>query len=225
MQAIIDLYANWIKDKRFPCVAAKAAVAREQIQYLVADNMACPKDDVAILDFLYNFIDLYRAAKIFYHSAVVIFKGPVNNSEEGFDSLLWQRLQALSDMDAINFGYDKRVSSSPSSPNFSLSFKEEAMYVIGLHPLSNRLARQFTYPVLVFNPHAQFEALRKTLKYEAMKKLVRKRDVAYSGSVNPMLEDFGKHSEAFQYSGRNYDGDWQCPLKINHTIDEHHSAT
>ena len=83
---------------------------------------------------------------------------------------------------------------------------------------------QFKYPALVFNPHAQFEKLRSTAKYEVMKNTVRKRDIALSGSVNPMLQDFGESSEVYQYSGRKYDADWQCPLKITHAEVKHNPS-
>jgi FPC/CPF motif-containing protein YcgG len=45
-----------------------------------------------------------------------------------------------------------------------------------------------------------------------MKKVVRRRDELYSGSVNPMLKDFGEAPEVFQYSGKQYDSTWKCPL-------------
>ena len=170
------------------------------------------------------FVDEYRKSKMFYHSAAIIFKAPDFSSEEMYDALMWQRLQALADLDAENYSYDKRVDADPSSAKFSFSIKEEAFYIIGLHANSSRQARQFRYPTLVFNPHSQFEQLRKTARYEPMKNVVRKRDVAYSGSVNPMLEDFGKFSEAYQYSGRLYDDTWQCPLKINHAATENNST-
>jgi FPC/CPF motif-containing protein YcgG len=221
---IINEYLAYLKAKQFPCIGAKATLAREQIKCLAADNMACPKDDNAILKFLYAFTDDYRRANNFYHSAAIIFKGPVLLEEKMFDELLWQRLQALANLDAENYGYDKRVDSNPSSVNFSFSLKEEAFYIIGLHAASTRRARQFRYPTLVFNPHAQFEYLRQTKKYEPMKNIIRKRDVAYSGSVNPMVEDFGKSSEVYQYSGQQYDDSWQCPLKINHAAIKHNPS-
>ena len=141
-----------------------------------------------------------------------------------FDTLLWQRLQALEILDAENYKYDNRVEANPASAKFSFSIKEEAFYVIGLHSKSSRQARRFIHPTLVFNPHAQFEQLRASLKYEAMKNTVRKRDIAFSGSVNPMLQDFGESSEVFQYSGRNYDDKWKCPLKITHATKHNPSA-
>jgi FPC/CPF motif-containing protein YcgG len=219
---IIDAYRSFLSNKSFPCIAARASVAASHVRCLVAGSMACPKDDAAILNFLYQFVDDYRHSKELFHSAAVIFKAPQPTNEEQFDSLMWQRLQALADLDAANFRYDPRVEAAPDSARFSFSLKEESFFVLGLHPGSSRLSRQFGYPALAFNPHAEFEKLRDAHHYEQMKNVVRKRDLAYSGSVNPMLDDFGETSEVYQYSGRKYSEDWQCPLQINHATTKHH---
>jgi len=211
----IEEFQNFLSNENFPCVAARAALNKEQIKYHVAGHMACPKDDRYILKFLYDFIDEYREAKTQFHSAVVIFKDPVYLTEETFDKLLWMRLQFLANIDSKLYNYDKRVDLNPASPNFSYSLKEEAFFVIGLNPASSRKARQFKYPAMVFNPHSQFEELRSLNRYEKMKNIVRKRDVELSGTVNPMLEDFGNSSEVYQYSGIKYDNSWKCPLRIN----------
>ena len=213
---IIEAYFNFLNCKDFPCIGAKAALAHGQMHCMVAGHMACPNDDGAILKFLYHFIDDCRNSTDPYHSAAVIFKQPVVLNEKMFDALLWQRLQALSDMDAKEYPYDKRVDADVASSNFSFSLKEEALFILGLNPASERSSRKFAYPVVVFNPHAQFEKLRAAGRYETMKETVRKRDVIFSGSVNPMLDDFGNSSEVYQYSGMQYDEEWQCPLKINH---------
>lgn len=186
------------------------------MQLFVAGHLACPKDDRAILDFIYQFIDQYRKAENHFHTACVIFPETYGISEEVFDQLLWQRLQALSDLDALEYPYDNRVDSNPSSPNFSFSLKQEAFFIIGLSPVSSRDARRFKYPAIVFNPHAQFEELRSLKRYDKMKNIVRKRDVALSGSINPMLQDFGDDSEVYQYSGMRYNKNWECPYKYNH---------
>jgi FPC/CPF motif-containing protein YcgG len=215
-QLITREYLDYIENKEFPCVAAKAAAAKQQVHCMVATHMACPKDDHEILQFIYSFVDEYRQSGELYHSAAIIFQQPTYLKEAYFEELFWQRLQSISDMDARNFGYDKRVDIDPSSPNFSFSLKQEAFFIIGLHPESSRVTRQFKYPTLVFNPHLQFEQLRETSKYSNLKHVVRKRDVAYSGSINPMLTDFGDASEVFQYSGVSYNSEWKCPLKIRH---------
>lgn len=215
-QNLIADFKNFIENKSFPCVAARAALANNQINCMVAGHMACPKDDMEILNFIYSFVDKYRKSDEPFQSAAILFNAPEIFSEQEFDQLMWQRLQALSNLDAGNYGYDKRVAANPQSPDFSFSLKEEAFFIIGLHPASSRPTRQFQYPALVFNPHAQFETLRKKEQYGKMKSIIRKRDIAYSGSVNPMLEDFGTASEVYQYSGKKYDHQWICPLKLQH---------
>jgi len=203
----------FIKDKLFPCVGAKAALARGHISCMVANHMACPEDDPAILQFIYQFIGAYRQSGDLFHSAAVIFKEPVCVAENVFDRLLWQRLQSLADADRENYAYDSRVSADPCSSEFSFSLGEEAFFVIGMHPSSGREARAFSRPAIIFNPHNQFEKLKESEQFEKMKAVVRKRDLLFSGSVNPMLDDYGKRSEARQYSGRQYNNQWQCPLK------------
>ena len=209
---IIEAYKAFIGNRVFPCIAARAAVASQHIQCMVANTMASPKEDQAILQFLCHFIDNYRTTITNFHSAAIIFKNPKDCNDQEFDRLLWQRLQALSDLDAENYEYDHRVNSDPASAEFSFSLKGEAFFILGLSPGASRLSRQFKYPTLAFNPHQEFEKLRATHHYEPMKEVVRKRDIAYSGSINPMLKDFGEASEATQYSGRYNSRDWQCPF-------------
>ncbi len=211
-ELIIKEYSEYLRKKDFPCVAAKAALSRNHIQCMVVSHMACPADDKTILQYLYGFVDRYRASEESYHSAAVIFKEPVEINEILFDTLLWQRLNSLASLDKQNYTHDLRVDSDPNSPRYSFSLKEEAFFILGLHPGSSRRSRQFKYPALVFNPHAEFEKLRTSHRYTRMKEVVRKRDVEFSGSVNPMLADFGEASEVYQYSGIRYNTEWTCPL-------------
>lgn len=205
-------FENFVKSKNFPCVAAITALKRDQIRTYVAGNMACPQDDQGILKFIYEFIDIYRESDADFFSAAVIFRSPDINEERVFEQLLWQRLQALAILDARNFDYDNRVNANPSSPEFSFSLKKEAFFIVGMNPASSRPSRKFKYPVLIFNPHEQFTKLRKLNRYDKMKNIIRQRDMVYSGSVNPMLDDFAEVSEATQYSGAQHDSMWKCPL-------------
>lgn len=215
-QAEIREYFEFINQKNFPCVAAKTALSWQQINCLVVDHLACPKDDAAILEFLYAFVDTYRSSEKLYHSAAIIFRGPTAPNEALFEELFWQRMQSLANLDAQRYGYDKRVVADPASPEFSFSLKEEAFFVVGLHPASPRAARQFRYPTLVFNAHAQFEQIRGNGRYDTLRDTIRTRDVAYSGSVNPMLQNFGTASEVYQYTGKVYDNAWKCPFLSPH---------
>ncbi|HTF16598.1 MAG TPA: guanitoxin biosynthesis heme-dependent pre-guanitoxin N-hydroxylase GntA [Chryseolinea sp.] len=216
---------HFIADSDYPCIGAKAAMAKQHLPCFVGTDIRCPHDDASIATFLFEFVDRFRSERpSAFYSAAVIFDQPQEISEEDFDTFLWNRLQAIADIDATFFPYDARVSGDPAATDFSFSIKAEALYVIGLHPHSARKARRFLHPGIVFNPHQQFDWLRSTGKYDSMKRSVRRRDLEYSGSVNPMLADFGVSSEAIQYSGKQYGNNWKCPFASKHQGNDHHSS-
>lgn len=196
----------------FPCVGAKSALARGQIQFLVARDITSASDDLRIYPALFNFAERYRAKPSLFQSLVVIFQRPGNLDEVGYEKYLWERLQSLTDKDEWHGqAQDARVSADPMDPHFSLSFAREAFFVVGLHPHASRPARRFEYPTVVFNPHDQFEKLRDRNLYGGLREKIARRDEALAGSRNPMLQTFGEKSEAGQYSGRAVPEDWKCP--------------
>lgn len=142
---------------------------------------------------------------------VAVFPDDPPKTEIEFEHRLWTQLRTLHAAD-VDTQWDAAVSDDPADPAFSFSFAGHAFFVIGLHPNSSRLARRFEYPTLVFNPHAQLERLRTTGNFGRMRTLIRERDKALQGSVNPNVADFGTISEARQYSGRATEPDWRCPF-------------
>lgn len=209
---IINEYNLFLRARDFPCIGAKAAVSKQHVKCFVGLDMASPEEDEELLSFIYQFVDVYRSSSETFHSAAVIFRNPQSLTENEFEDMLWLRLNSLIELDRKNYHHDKRVDPDPESNQFSFSLKEEAFFIIGLHPASSRKARRFSYPAIVFNPHEEFERLKRTGRYEFMKNAVRHRDEVYSGSVNPMLTDFGETPEVFQYSGKKYEPTWKCPL-------------
>jgi FPC/CPF motif-containing protein YcgG len=206
------LFAH-VADAAFPCVGAKAALARGTLQVLACDRIDSAWDDVRIHDALLAFASAYRREKTLFRSFAVIFDGPVDLDEAGFEAALWARVQSLSDKDVWRGqGYDDRVSADPGNPHFSLSFGGEGFFLVGLHPHASRPARRFDRPALVFNLHDQFERLRAENKYEIMREKIMARDETLAGSRNPMLARHGDASEARQYSGRVVDPDWRAPF-------------
>jgi FPC/CPF motif-containing protein YcgG len=148
---------------------------------------------------------------------VAIFRGPVAADEIAFERRLWQQLQLLHEQDEPGAAWDPAVSDDPISNEFSFSFGGRALFVVGMHPASSRLARRFLRPTLVFNPRAQFERLRTEGKFERLRARVRERDMALQGTLNPNLADFGEQSEARQYSGRAVEEEWRCPFHRKET--------
>lgn len=204
---------DWVSDGSFPCVGAKAAVARGTLSVLACKDISSAWDDVRIHDAISSFAADYKADPALFRSLAVTFDGPLDLSEAEFERHLWTRLQSISDKDAWRgYDYDGSVSSDPDDPHFSLSFGGEAFFVVGLHPGASRPARRFARPTLVFNLHDQFEQLRAEGRYEKMREKILIRDEALAGSRNPMLSRHGETSEARQYSGRVVDDAWSCPF-------------
>ena len=196
----------------FPCVGAKSAIGKGRLRHLVLEDMRTGLEDRRLLSAFYRFVEDYREDRQLFTSFAVSWRGPTGLSEEAFERLLWERLDALHALDRTSFDWDARVESDPGSPHFSFSLHEEAFFVVGLHDGASRLARRFGMPTLVFNLHDQFERLRAEGRYAKLHDAIMARDAALQGEPNPMLAQHGEAPPARQYSGRVVPEDWVCPF-------------
>ena len=212
--SLAENFRKFIHQTDFPCVGAKSALAKGTLDVLIARDIRSNWDDRRIYDGITRIVHNYREDRALFQSFAVIFEGPVDLDEKTFENFLWARAESLTNKDTwLGTSSDSRVSNDPDDPHFSLSFGEEAFFIVGLHPNASRPARRFERPVLVFNLHDQFEQLREQGRYERMRAKIIERDVALAGSVNPMLARHGTISEARQYSGRNVaESEWKCPF-------------
>jgi uncharacterized protein len=208
-------FAAFIQSEAFPCVGAKSALALDGLVVVEAGDFASSGHDA----------DIHRALTQFglrivedgarLSSFACLFSHGRKLSEDEFEAALWERAQGLHDIDAASGArWADGVSREPDSSDFSFSVGGVAYFVVGLHPGASRAARRFCRPALIFNPHAQFERLRADGRYFAMQSIIREREIARHGSINPMLSDFGSGREAAQYSGRQVGDSWTCPLKV-----------
>lgn len=206
-------FHDFVKERDFPCVGAKSALARNSLKVVACRSLDSAWDDVRIHDELMNWAMAYRRDPGLFRSLAFVFEGPDDFDECEFEQAMWQRIQSITDKDEWRgLPLDSRVSADPDDPHFSLSFGGEAFFVVGLHPRASRPARRFESPVMVFNLHDQFEELRATGKYQTIRETILSRDEAIAGSVNPMLANHGQSSAARQYSGRQVGADWRCPF-------------
>ena len=217
---IVSAFRNFIQETRFPCVGAKSALMHGQIEFFVSRDINRPDKDREIVERLQKFSQKHDRSTVFV-SFIIIFKGLGLISEPEFEKFLWERLQAFHKVDCKTYQWDTDVSSDPEASDFSMSIGGRAFYVIGLHPNSSRKARQFRYPALVFNLHSQFERLRSDGRYMHIRETIIDRDIAFSGSANPMLAAFGEISEARQYSGRVVSEAWKCPFNAEEQSQSH----
>ncbi len=152
-----------------------------------------------------------------FASLVAVFRATDVVDESEFETLLWRQLELLHEADGRP--WDPRVSDDPANPHFAFSVGGTAFFVVGLHPESSRIARRTPLPTLVFNLHEQFEELRGSDRFDRMRDTIRRRDGALQGSLNPMVADHGRSSEARQYSGRAVPADWEAPVRFDAASD------
>ncbi len=199
-------------DARFSCVAARAAVNSGVYRMGFYGEMTNSGALAGLARDLFTFTQEQPALGSDFTTFAASFTGPVMTSEEQFEAHLWTVLQTLYDVDRLYNPADPKVAEDPEAGDFGFSFAGRGFFVIGLHPASSRLARQFPWPTLVFNSHAQFDRLKADGRYPKLQTAIRARERAWQGSLNPNLSDFGERSEARQYSGRAVEEDWRCPF-------------
>lgn len=202
---------DFIQDTTFPCVGAKSALNNDRVQFIVLSKLGGDNAE-PLLNALEDFIRGLDPDRTKLSSFIAIFEdAPLDEVE--FESALWTELQNLHRLDATRFSWDSTVSDDPTDPRFSFSVCGHGMFIVGLNPNSSRFARRAPHAALVFNLQSQFQALKETGVYDKMQHIIRERDIALQGSVNPMLANFGSDSQARQYSGRQVPSDWVCPFK------------
>lgn len=204
-------FEAFVRQEAFPCLGAKAALARKSLHVLRAHDIADTRDDRRIAGWLAGAAAQSGDGRLFV-SLAVLFPASAPLTEEAFERALWRRLRAIHAIDRASHAWDASVSDDPASADFSMSVGGRAFYVVGMHPGASRPARRFRCPALVFNRHSQFEQLRRDGRYEKLRRAIIERDIAFAGSANPMLAVYGKSPEARQYSGREVDARWVCPF-------------
>lgn len=206
---VVGAITEMVAHPEYPCLGARSVFRRDRARIVVLDDMRS-RDCVAALSAELRTFGADVDPEDDFASLIATFRAPVPESEEEFEGCLWSVLQTLADIDRQEWA--EGVSSDPQNPHFSFSHAGTAFFVVGLHPLASRVARRAPLPALVFNLHAQFEALRESGRFDGMRDTIRRRDEALNGTVNPMVDDYGDSSEARQYSGRAVGPDWTAPL-------------
>ncbi|PRY53600.1 hypothetical protein B0I27_10365 [Arcticibacter pallidicorallinus] len=194
----------------YPCVGAKSALHTSHYRLGTYGKMGDPDTTLRLAEDLKKYIQETLSSDSNYMTMIAVFDDEAD-SEVNFEQKLWLQLQKLYDVDKDS-QWDEAVSKNPEDPSFSFSFNGSAFFIVGLHPHASRKSRQFSRTAMAFNLHQQFEKLRELGLYEKMKKVIRDREVAFDGSINPMLTDHGQGLEAPQYSGRKVDSSWKCPF-------------
>ena len=206
-----DAFTKHVENVEFPCVGAKASLKGNFYRFGFYEEVNSPEATEGLAHDLWNYARDQAVFNTNYATFVACFRGPKKMDEITWERLLWDQLQSLHETDRSE--WDPAVASDPDRSHFSFSFAKTGFFVVGLHEGASRISRQFGWPTMVFNVHSQFERLREDGLFERMQNTIRARDLKLQGSLNPNLSDFGKQSEAKQYSGRPVEKEWKCPFQ------------
>jgi len=203
-------FREFVQQPDFPCLGAKSMMRLNSYTLRAYGVLGNDSNASSLVADLARFSE--QLADDVLSAFVAVFPDAPPEDEVAFERRLWRQLQLLHDADPERASWASGVSDDPDDPHFSFSVGGRAFFVIGLQPLSSRLARRFQWPALVFNPHEQFTRLREEGRFEGFRSAIRARDIALQGTENPNLADFGEKSEARQYSGRRTEDEWKCPF-------------
>ena len=201
----------------YPCLGARSVFNRDRATVVVLEELATAASARTLVQALTSFAQQTDRAAGFA-SLVAVFRATDVVDEAAFERLLWRQLELLHEADQQP--WDPRVSDDPGNPHFAFSVGGTAFFVVGLHPQSSRIARRTPLPTLVFNLHEQFEELRGSDRFHRMRDTIRRRDTELQGSLNPMVADHGRSSEARQYSGRAVPAAWVAPVTFDDADEE-----
>jgi FPC/CPF motif-containing protein YcgG len=212
----------------FPCVGAHAAIHEGTYRLGVYERLGSIDSVAGMGRDLRRFVaeqTQFASLREYLHegqafgqftSFVAIFKQPIPTSEEDFEDLLWQHLQALHDHDEPVWDPDR--SAKPGDPDFAFCFAGRAFFIVGFNPHASELPRRFAYCTLVFNAEYQIKRLHDEGRFHTFATVIRRRYNGLAGHLNPSIPH---DVEAVQDETRVYSGvphpeeqGWKCPLRM-----------
>jgi FPC/CPF motif-containing protein YcgG len=212
VEGVHTALTEFIRNPAFPCLGAKGADRQGGFRVGLYGSLGSSDNTDRLAADLSAFGQSLDDTKIGLTAFAAVFPERQPSTELEFEGSMWKQLQWLHERDVHGDQWAADASDDPAQPDFSFSFGKRSFFIIGLNPVSSRIARRFDMPALVFNPRSQFDSLRADGRFESLKEAIRVRDIALQGDLNPNLADFGESSEARQYSGRKVEDDWKCPF-------------
>lgn len=207
-----DAFRSFVLDDAYPCLAARASLNRMSYRFGAYSRLNDAPVSEGLMRDIYAFVNERRTLGDTFTTFVAVFREPLGINELDFEAALWGQLRRLRELDRAFHVPDPSVSNNPDDPNFSFSLAGNAFFIVGLHGAASREARRFAWPTLIFNAHDQFQRLKEKGSFPGLQSRIRVRDIALQGSINGNLAEFGHHTEARQYSGRQVEENWKCPL-------------
>jgi len=211
-QRVLKSMRDIISQKDYPCLPALQSFHQNDYLVGIYQGFETGLNSRELVQDLLYFRKKQKESGSPYASFWAVFPMAFVQNETDFENQLWKQLSYLSAVGNQNSQWDPQFSSDPENPRFCFSLHGEALFVVGVSPVSSRKGRRFPFPSFIFNYYDQFTDLAVAGKYDSIVSLNRQREMRFSGSLNPMVEKYGDHREAIQFSGKENAEDWKCPF-------------
>src|ERR1700691_1362175 len=176
---------EFLRSASFSCVGGRAASLRQAVVHKHFPRLAGPDCCEEFYAELSEFALTRGMLHQQFATFVATFSRPRTVSELEFERLLWRQLQLLNYIDRERYDWAPGLPRDPMADNFAFSIASQAFFVVGMHRNSSRMARCFDWPALAFNSHVQFQRLRESGLMPKMKRVIRRREMALQGNLNP----------------------------------------
>lgn len=204
-----DMLDAVLSDRDYPCLGVQSAMRRGAVVHRSYEQIDLAGDQTLLATDLRDFSetpDETGAPRTF----IAIFPAVEFEDEAAFEIGLWTLLRALHKLDDRQ--WPTSAVQDPDSPSFRYFFNGRPWFVVGLSPVHSRRSRRSEFTAFAFNPSDMFEKLRRDGRYERFARIVRARDIRYSGQGFDSAIENADLGDAPQYAGRDFNSSWRCPL-------------
>jgi uncharacterized protein len=212
-EAVQECLTGFLLGEQFACIGGRIAARRGAVVHRHYDRLGAAQGTESLYADLHAFADGRDRIDPLYATFIATFAAPRRLDETQFETLLWEQLQLLHDIDRTRHGWADGFSCDPMADKFAYSIAGQPFFIVGMHGNASRLSRRFPWPALAFNSHVQFQRLRENGLMQKIRKIVRRRELQIQGSLNPRLIEFGYRPESIRYAGRAVEAGWRCPFR------------
>jgi FPC/CPF motif-containing protein YcgG len=206
---------EFVSQTDYPCTAAIKSMRDKDYRLGVYSDFGGGVDSFELGRDLLVFLNEQKRSRSPYSSFWAVFdKGRRDFHDKEFEINLWKELSFLTSFDRYVSDWDPEFSADPRDKNFCFSLGGSAMFVVGLHPNSSQRSRAFKYPTLIFNVYDQFHQLMEHGEFESMVQVNHRRDIKFSGSVDPTVSRYNEEWESIQFSGAKKGDNWVSPFQF-----------
>jgi FPC/CPF motif-containing protein YcgG len=206
---LFQLYYRTAMQHTFPCMAAQKAIRDFRVGFCLSPEPFNTVEGAELtVQYLYRWIQdacyaLLKAAAqpTAFATCIVVFPHTEFQNESVAEQQLWEFLTKMHQYDRNLHPWSDESSSFVYDKEFSMSLGGYAQFILFLSQCAMMPSRQFPQPMLVFNPHFIFQAMRRAENFADWRDAIRKREESlHGGWRNPKLIDFGDGPEAPQYA-------------------------